>query len=381
MASAPRIDLGVLRKESKHPLHRQLFELIRGAIESGVYRPGDRLESERWFVKHARLSQPTVARAFRDLASEGWVVRRTGSGTYVNEKKLETGRTVRRVGVSYYNVETPYFERMFSGIRAATHSTDIELVVVPTGLDFEHEEDAMGVLERDGVDGIIAVPFGTESMQRHLTNLVHMGMPVVAIGVQMPRLLCDTVGFDFEQSGYLAAEHLLTYGHRRLAFLCTEVLYPDTTNLELTAGIRMACSSHRVELQDAHIVQTPIVFLDEAASRPWAALQRLFGQPADQRPTALICQTDGLARMAYDVLGDLGLRIPQDVSITGGADLPIAAQLDPPLTTVAWPLERLGRTALRMLLDRAHHPTRQPIHRVLDTQLIIRRSTRLRPAS
>ncbi len=375
MDHSSRVDLGVLKKQTKHPLHRQLFELLRGAIQSGVYRPGDRIESERWFVKHAQLSQPTVARAFRDLASEGWVVRRTGSGTFVNHKQTLDTRPLRRVGISYYNIETPYFERISTGIRAVTHSKEIELVLVPTGIDVEHEEEAMQAFEQERVDGIIVIPFGTESMQRHLLHLVRSGMPIVAIGVHMPRLLCDTVGFDFEQAGYLAAEHVLMQRHRRLAFFCTEVLYPNTTNLEMAAGIRQACMEVGTSLEDSNILRAPIIFHDEEDSLPRRALRALFDQPASTRPTALICETDGLAMIAYKVLSEAGLKVPRDVSITGGADLPIASQLDPPLTTIAWPLERLGRTALRMLLDRANHQDRQPIHRVLDSQLLIRRST------
>ena len=374
-----RLDLGVLKKQAKLPLYRQLFELLRGAIQSGVYRPGDRIESERWFVKNSQLSQPTVARAIRDLANDGWVVRRTGSGTFVNHsQKLET-RSLQRVGISYYNLKTPYFERIYAGIQAATRTEEIELVLVPTGLDVEHEEEALQAFEEEEVDGIIVIPFGTESMQQHLMHLAQAGMPIVSIGVHMPRLSCDTVGFDYEQSGYLAAEFLLMQQHRRLAFFCSEVLYPNTANLVMTSGIRQACLELDVQFEDSRIIRTPIVFDDTYDSQPRRALRAMFDQPVSKRPTALICETDGLALIAYNVLGEAGLKVPQDVSITGGSDLPIASQLAPPLTTVAWPLERMGSTALRMLLERANHPDRHPIHRVLDSQLVVRRSTAMVP--
>src|SRR5262245_8453545 len=127
MKRQSRVDFGVLKKETKHPLHKQLYELIRGAIQSGVYLPGDRIEPERWFVKNARLSQPTVARAFRNLARDGWVVRRTGSGTYVNHVQKTEVRSLQRVGISYYNIKTPYFERICTGIHAVTQKKKIEL--------------------------------------------------------------------------------------------------------------------------------------------------------------------------------------------------------------------------------------------------------------
>lgn len=381
MKCRSRVDFGVLKKETKHPLHKQLYELIRGAIQSGVYLPGDRIEPERWFVKNARLSQPTVARAFRNLARDGWVIRRTGSGTYVNHVQKSEARSLKRVGISYYNIKTPYFERICTGIHAVTQRNKIELALVPTGMDFEHEEKAMKAFEKEKVDGIIVIPFGSESMQRHLLHLLEIGMPIVSIGVHMPRLLCDTVGFDYEQAGYLAAEFLVTQQHRRIAFFCSEVLYPNTANLDMISGIHQACLEFDVPFDDSNIVRAPIMFEDTDNSPPRQALRALFDQPASVRPTALICETDGLALMAYSVIGEIGLKIPQDVSITGGADLPIASQMSPPLTTVTWPLERMGRTALRMLADRANHPERHPVHRILDSQLVVRRSTGIGPNS
>lgn len=370
-----RIDLDSLSKEAKQPLHQQLADLMRGAIRARVYQPGDRIESERSLAKRSRLSQPTVTRALKDLAKEGLVVRRPGSGTYVTPQPDNHARRLKKIGVSYYNIHTPYFERLYAGIKAAAQEEGIELSVIPAGIQFEQEDRVIAELESQGVDGIIAVPFGTELMQRELMRLINAGMPVASIGVHMPQLPCDTVGFDHEMAGQLVGKHLLEQGHQRLAFLCPQFLYPDTSSLDMITGVRQAARTYDLSLDDDQIIQLPTIFEDEHDPKVRKKLVTAFKADPATRPTALICSTDGLAHFAYTVLGSMGLRIPRDVSITAGGDLPIASQLDPPLTTVAWPLERIGSATVRLLIDRHNYPDRRPIHRVLDTQLVIRRST------
>lgn len=370
-----RVDLGSLSRDTKYPLHQQLAEVLRGAIRAGVYQPGDKIESERTLIKHSQLSQPTVTRALKDLARDGWVVRRTGSGTFVNRMKQPSERQLKKIGVFYYDTTTAYFERLYDGIRSAAHVKGIELATVPAGVRLDREDQAIRDLERMGVDGIIAIPFGTELMQRELRRLMRAGMPVVSVGVRLPEISCDAVEFDNVRFGQLIARHVLDLQHRQLAFVCPEFLYPDTSSLEIIEGLRQECEPRGVRLPDKYVVRLPIMFHEEGDAGPRQQILSLFQGDPSQRPTAVICATDGLARFVYGVLGEAGYRVPRDVSITGGGDLPIATQLDPPLTTIGWPIERMGSTAVRMLLDRHAHPDRTPIHRVLDTQLVIRRST------
>lgn len=374
-----RIDLGSLSKETKRPLHQQLAEVMRGAIRAGVYQPGDKIESERMLVKHSRLSQPTVTRAMKDLAEAGWVVRRSGSGTFVKQAPRPEQQQLKKIGVFYYDTTTAYFERLFDGLRAAAGAHDLELTAIPAGLDFESEDLAIRELEQLGVDGIIAIPFGSDLMQRELRRLIAAGMPVLSIGVRLPEIPCDAVGFDNHQFGQLVAHHLLDLRHRRLAFVSSEFRYPDTSSLEILDGLRQECAARGLDLPEEDVVRLPIMFHHEKDRAVREQLLTLFDRDAADRPTALVCASDGLAYFAYSVLGEAGLAVPKDVAVTGGGDLPLAPQLDPPLTTVRWPLERIGQAAVRMLLDRHAHPERAPMHRVLDTQLAIRQSTGMSP--
>lgn len=373
-----RVELNLLDKDSKRPLHQQLSDLLRGAIRSGVYLPGERMETERDFMRHAQLSQPTVARAFKSLCDEGLIFRKTGAGTFVRPHAPQRPPGPRRVGVTYYDLHTAYFERLYHGLEAVAHEEGIELVAMPYG-HADREDQALLALEQDKVDAIVVGPSSSEAAQQQLIRLSRTGMPMVAINAHLPQLHCDTVGIDHEMSGHLAAHYVLEEQHRRIAMLITEVAYPYTAYRDMVAGARAACRPFDVALDDGTIVRLPLMFHEARDAGPREALLRVFDRPEAQRPTALICATDGLARYAYKVLGEKGWRLPNDISLTGASDMPVAAQLDPPLTTVAWPVERLGRNALRMLVDRFAHPDRPPIHRLLDVNLVVRRSVVMPP--
>ncbi|MBP8131767.1 MAG: GntR family transcriptional regulator, partial [Candidatus Hydrogenedentes bacterium] len=78
-----KVALDVVDRRRREPLYLQLAKAITGAIREGHYGPGERIPSEREFMREGRLSYPTVAQAFREVVKAGWVRRKVGSGTFV----------------------------------------------------------------------------------------------------------------------------------------------------------------------------------------------------------------------------------------------------------------------------------------------------------
>jgi|GEM_PF-2178420 len=380
-----RLDFGTLSRTAGQPLHRQLKELIRDAILSGVYRPGDRLEPERRFVDEGGVSLITVSRALRELADEGYLRRRTGSGTFVCDDLPTIAPKLGTVGVFYYHTASPYFSGLMTGIEEAAQEHNITIESLPTGLSDEGEQRVINDLTDRNVDGIIAVPFARPGMLAALQRALDADIPVVTIGVSIPQLDCDAVTFDNEHGAYLIAEHLLGLGHRRLSFLGVEETYPHTMQHEMLAGIDRACRRFGVSFDPSRIYNVPMAF-DEARDTTVHDLVLSIVKPDStsrtEPSTAIICVADGLARYATQTLAAAGVTIPQDVSITGVGNLPIAEQLDPPLTTMDWPLRRAGHSAVRSLVEQTSGRLRRPQHRILDTGIVVRRSaamTRLNP--
>lgn len=370
-----KVDLHTLSRSATEPLHYQLSQLLRHAIQAGIFQPGERIAPERQFIEEGGLSYPTVARAFKDLAADGLVTRRSGAGTFVSETLPQPQEPVlKRIGVTYYRRHTPYFDAIMRGIEDECRQQGIEVRAIATGLNAESETRTIQQLEEHDVEALICIPLGTSGLQAELKRLLDSEMPVSTIAFHVPTLGCDAIVFDNEQGAFLAAEHLLDMGHERIAYVGTELKYPHTLNLEIMDGIRLAHRQRdlRWNPERAHLL--PVSFHENDPVHQQHLLDML-NVGSSEGATACICSADGTARYVGFTLGEAGLDVPADLSLIGFGDLSLASRLDPPLTTVRWPLERAGRQAVRSLLGQLHAPHPHAIKTVLDTSLVIRRST------
>ncbi len=372
-----KIDLEVLQRGygKPAPLYRQLKHLLRTAIENGIYQPGERLAPERKFMAAGNLSYPTVARAFSELAEEGLLVRRVGSGTFVNPQRHWQITKPRRVAVFYYNTQTPYFDALFAGIEIECRRHGIAAIPHATGLSSRQEAQIVHRLENSHVDGIIGLPVGSLSLVQDLNTMIQRGFPVVLAGRYFDELKCDAVTTDNESGGYQAAKHLLELGHRRIAYMGTLPRYPfNTIQTEIQSGIKRAMAENSNNSLTLKPLLMP-VGVDEESAEERLRLRQIFSDPDKKRPTGIICEGDGLAKYLYRFLKKNGFSIPDDVSVIGFGNLSTAEEIVPNLTSINWPLERLGAYTVRRFIERARHPAHTPVHIILETRLVVRKST------
>ena len=215
-------------------------------------------------------------------------------------------------------------------------------------------------------------PLGVLLVAANLTEAQHQqldrrGIPYVVIDTDgEPPADVASVGSDNWNGGLQATRHLLALGHRRIAMI--------------TGPWDMLCSRARVDgFRSAHdevgaVVDPELVregnFYTEAGFNQGMELLTL-----PDRPTAVFAGSDmqalGLLRAAHK----LGLRVPEDLSVVGYDDLPLASWVGPPLTTVRQPLAEMGAAATQILLDIAHGrpPTVRRLN--LSTELTVRDST------
>jgi LacI family transcriptional regulator len=174
----------------------------------------------------------------------------------------------------------------------------------------------------------------------------------------------DHVGTDEEVGGRLAAEHLLSLGHKRVV----HVTFPHRTGNVLRRADaftkRMEKGGAEVELVGGQ--------LDDLVQPLKETLSR-----TSNRPTAVFAATDPMATKVYGVAASLGMKIPDDLSVIGYADFPFARDLVPPLTTVRQDPYQMGRIAAQLLLDRIlERAAGEPSKRIhLAPELVVRGST------
>ena len=283
-------------------------------------------------------------------------------------RSLTTKRS-QTLGVIVGDVANYFFSELLQGVEETVRSQKYSLIVCNTGETLELEDHYIQLLLSHKVDGIIAMATSEQWMSVREAQVRHM--PIVFVDRAFAGLEGERfVGVDNVRGAYLATEHLIELGHRRIGTLAGA--QGLSTMRDRLHGFRQAMHDHDLEVPDEWIVPSAL----SADAGHAAANQLLSGQG---RPTALFIANNYLTLGALLALRDAELRCPADVSIVGFDDHPWAAVTDPPLTVVRQPAMHIGATAGRMILDSIQGNEIEPRQVVLDCELVIRHSCRAIP--
>ena len=215
------------------------------------------------------------------------------------------------------------------------------------------------------IDGIVLS--GPRSDDRQLAELVESGFPVVLLG-QLPDCQVGCVDVDNRQAAWMAVEHLIVKGHTRIACI-TNAPHEYTSSAERLAGYQDALEAHGLPL-DKELIRYGAFGPESGRTAAHSLLSEL-----SPMPTGIFIASDVVAVGAISAVYELGLSIPQDISLVGFDDVPMARYLTPPLTTIRLPATELGQKAGEMLLtiinEGAIH--KNPI--LLETKLVVRESS------
>jgi LacI family transcriptional regulator len=216
------------------------------------------------------------------------------------------------------------------------------------------------------VDGVILFPADDWVLDLHFQELQRRQVPLVVVDRQLKHVTTDFVGTDDRLGARLAAEHLLARGHRHVAQLAGDGRYG-------TYADRRSAFEDTMRAAGGTCVTVDKPPLNELAETIRLTNHLLDAKP---RPTAIFLAQDHLAAGVYAAAQARGLRMPQDLSVVGFADLTHAALMQPPLTTVRQDPEAIGRQAATILLRRLQGVAdAQAAHVRLPPELIVRAST------
>ena len=359
--------------------YRQIFERLQKDISSGYYAPGKRLPSETELVRRFKASRMTVFRAMRELQSLGLITRRVGSGTFVstnsNKESRVFGLLIPELG------ETEIFEAICKGMMEAQEAMHHSLLWGNTVAPEQDKERAAQALCENyissKVSGVFFAPveFSTNRHQanhRIVAALDKAGIPVVLLDRCLEpypqRSKYDLVGIDNRRTGYLATEHLIKAGAKRIAFIARPNSAP-------TVDARMAGYREALLLQGVETRANLVNVGDVTDARFIKSVIR------KQKPDAFVCANDLTAGNLMHTVQALGLRIPDDIRIVGIDDVKYARLLPVPLTTLHQPCRDIGRIAITVMLERIANPDLPARDVLLSCDLIVRKSSVLRQPS
>ncbi|HLZ94993.1 MAG TPA: LacI family DNA-binding transcriptional regulator [Candidatus Dormibacteraeota bacterium] len=255
----------------------------------------------------------------------------------------------------------PFLAELLQGLGELCEKHDLSVLLVPP-LDGSLE----GAIRQASVDGFVSL--GLSPDDRALETLDRLGIPTVLVDSDSAPNH-PAVNVDDAHGAEEAARHLLGLGHRRLAII---VLPPTRAQSGLTPAAARRLDGYRRALDAApvpppHLVTAGVTM--SAGARAFDALPK-----GKERPTAVLAMSDMAAIGIMSAAQAAGLRVPDDLSVVGYDDIPMAGYTSPALTTVHQPIVEKGRVAVRLLIQRLQG-------RAIDsppplkTKLVVRSST------
>ncbi len=357
-------------------LPEQIAQRLKHDIQEGRFDKDAPFPSHRDVCKITGASLNTVRHALDILERDGLIYRRQRSGTYVSNQTRGKLASEEKCGLACINIIEPEQPDTRASIRAdylagyaeALKASPIELRFVPWADLTGNPEAAYSKRYAQSRQGFILlniVPpdFLLWLLGKHAALVVqHFCYYNAGNLPKHNRIYVNKVGGAFD-----GTRHLLDLGHRRIAF-AGRVSKPNAPPA-VYEGYRMAllCAGLGVEDNDVFDFGTDDIELALPHVRQWFA--------DNTCPDAVFAQTDAMAIAVLRVASEIGVRVPEDLSVVGFNGLPISATATPPLTTVADPRRRLAREAIEMLLNTSASGSATFETRILNCHLVIRGST------
>lgn len=274
-----------------------------------------------------------------------------------------TGKHTYTLGLLIPDIANPFFAELARAVEDRGHQLGYSVIICST----DNQDDRIGqyvsMLKQKQVDGMM---IGTGMTNADLLRDISAAMPTVVLGREVPAFPVHTVVAGDFGGGGLAARHLLQLGHRHMAVLAEDETI--SSSRERVRGFKQTLEDSGISLPERDVLLCRHRMED--GKRVAAGLLS-----RTDRPTAVFCCNDLLAVGALQAAKEAGIRVPEELSVVSFDNTILASVTDPPLTSIAQPIELLGAGAVDLLIkefERAQ-PAKERIE--LRTELIVRGST------
>lgn len=332
--------------------------------------PGERRVTLKTIGEHLGLATGTVSAALNDSAAARTIPEHTkqrilNAARELNYQPNYFARSLRlqrtyTIGVITEQIGDPYGAVVISGIEDALRDTEYLFLTVVHRHDRRVLLNYSKMLISRGVEGFITVDTSIEE---------EPSLPTVAVAGHLTVAQVTNLILDQRHAARLALTHLLKLGHTEIAFLKGQKTSSDSATR--WAAISSVCDELGIRIRPELVVQIERDLTTPQLGYPYA--KQLLERK--ETFTALFAYNDLAAIGAIWAFQEAGLRVPEDVSVVGFDDVPIAVFSKPGLTTIRQPLEQMGRIAAKTLIDRIENRAEYLPEIVIEPELIVRAST------
>ncbi|MDJ0037518.1 DNA-binding transcriptional regulator CytR [Pantoea allii] len=336
-------------------------------------------------------NQPSAAATMKDVAEKAGVSTATVSRALMNPEKVSSAtrqkveQAVAAVGYTAQsvtrnarrndtqtillivpNICDPFFSEIIRGVEIAASKAGYLVLIGDCAHQKPQEWTFLNLMLTRLIDGIVLLgaqlPFDVSPDEQR-------NLPPMVMAIEFaPEMSLPTVNIDNLTASFVAVNHLLQLGHKRIACLTG----PEDVALcqYRLQGYVQALRRSGISVEPTYIVRGDFTFESGVA-----AMNQLLALP--QPPRALFCHSDIMAIGAISQAKRMGLRVPEDLSVVGFDDIELSRYCEPPLTTVKQPCFEIGREAVRLLLNELQGHGVHNGSTLLDAELVVRGSTTL----
>lgn len=333
-------------------------------------------------AKEAGVSHTTVSRALRgsSLISEETTKRiqetahKLGYLPSAAAQSLKTNRS-QALGVIVTNVDDPYFSEILQGIEEVAQACSYSLFIAASQHDPERETMIVQAMRQHRVDGVIicSTTFSDEE-GRHFSKY---GIPIVVINNQAVEDYRYSIYHDDVDGSRQLTRHLIALGHRKIAYLGNS--NSGRTTQDRLAGFRQEMESAGLPMPDCYVYELP----GSKPEKSVIAVDHFLSLP--NRPTAIVCFNDMLAIGVLKNLQRRGVRVPEEISVTGFDNIIFSSYTNPALTTFDQPKRFIGQKAAELMLSLMNSTSKLSMPeqkiQILKGKLLVRESTAPPPSN
>lgn len=276
-------------------------------------------------------------------------------------------KETKTIGVIVPDIGNSFYFEVLRGIEKVLDKEDFNIMLCNSDYDEKKELRYISLLASKKVDGIIVAPVSERSTG--IKNLIKWGIPFVIIDIPQKKLNTNSVFVDHSKCSYIATKHLIENGHKDIVVI--DAFRSPISKSTFILGYFKALNEYNIPINPEFIIEeTPSI------TGGYKAIKKLITKKTSFTGVITICDLSAVG--AYKALNKFNLKIPNDVSVVGNDDIPLAKFLNPPLTTIHQPNYLLGYKSSKLLLDQIQNKKYNNIKVIkLDVRLIKRRSVKI----
>lgn len=273
-------------------------------------------------------------------------------------------KRIQTIGLLIPNIANPFMAEVARSIENHAKRHGYSLMICSTDNDLKTEVEYISILKQKYTDGII-VATGLKK-EKAIKELIKTDLPIALLSREVPSLAADTVLVDDYLGGYEATRHLIDLGHEKIAMITEDTFF--STLRARVRGYKKALEEAGLNY-DESLVLTNNISVEEGKKAMLILLKK------SSPPTAVFASTESLAIGAVQGARELMVKVPDELSIVGFDDTVLSTICEPPLTTIAQPIDEMGKKVVELLIEEIEKKKESKQRVVLSPKLIVRNST------